>query len=304
VGLILILFLFLVFTSGIFIIFKKGIFTKTIDYTLISKTGNGLSEGMPIMFSGFKIGTVDELELSEEGNVKITIKIPLKHKKWIRKGTKFILEKPLIGSPAIIIKTDNMETPLLDHQEIQKISVIDDINEVIKQARPVLDQILQITQNINILTNKESDIAKTLKNINRISNKLRKKETVTEMITGDKYSAKNIAKLTKNLKIISQQTLDSIRKINGLIDSSKTQIIGKQGVFPNINTILRDLINKLKKFEFLVYNINKTGENIATSTTEIKALQQQIDDLIDTSNEMIKKINSYLPAKEKEIELP
>ncbi len=304
VGLLLTAFFVALIISGIFIAFQKGVFTKTITYTLISKTGNGLSEGMPVMFSGFEIGKVDKLELSEDGEVEITIKIPVKHEKWIRKGTKFTLEKPLIGSSAITIKTENMNTPLLDHGEIQEIDVIDDINEVIKQARPVLDQISQITQNINYLTNKESDISKTLANVKIISKKIKQKDTVIEMITGKKSSAKEIAKLTENLKLISSQTLKSINKINQIIDSTQTQVTGKEGILSNTNTILKDLIKKLKKMDKLIKNINKTGKNVANSTTDLKEMENQINELLNTSNQMIKQLNSYLPSDKKEIKLP
>lgn len=96
--------LFMIITSVMilsfvgYVAYKKGIFATQHTYTLSSKSGENLTEGMPVVFSGFKIGRVDALELNEDGLVLIKIKVADQHIKWIRQDSVFILEKPLTGA--------------------------------------------------------------------------------------------------------------------------------------------------------------------------------------------------------------
>jgi len=77
------------------------------------KIGRELDDGMPVEFSGFNIGKVEDMELSQEGAVLIKIKIPKRHIKWIRSDSVFSLDKPLIGAPKITVKTKNLNSPEL-----------------------------------------------------------------------------------------------------------------------------------------------------------------------------------------------
>ena len=82
--------LFIVITSALiiaavgYLAYSKGFFTREYIYTLSSKTGEDISEGMPVLFSGFKIGRVETVELNDQGLLLIKIRVPEQHTKWIR----------------------------------------------------------------------------------------------------------------------------------------------------------------------------------------------------------------------------
>jgi phospholipid/cholesterol/gamma-HCH transport system substrate-binding protein len=61
VGLFVVLTSLLIITSVAYLAYSKGFFTKEYIYTLSSKSGEDLTEGMPVVFSGFKIGKVEAL---------------------------------------------------------------------------------------------------------------------------------------------------------------------------------------------------------------------------------------------------
>jgi len=61
VGLFVVLTSLLIITSITYLAYSKGFFTKDYIYTLSSKTGEDLTEGPPVVFSGFKIGKVEAL---------------------------------------------------------------------------------------------------------------------------------------------------------------------------------------------------------------------------------------------------
>src|SRR3990172_7112424 len=118
VGLFLIISTMLIALSIGYVAYKKGFFAKVHTFTLSSKSGEELTEGMPVVFSGFKIGVVHALELSDDGSVLIKIKVPERHVKWMRADSTFIVNKPLIGSPRIVVVTKNLRSPLLSPKQV------------------------------------------------------------------------------------------------------------------------------------------------------------------------------------------
>ncbi len=135
---------------------KKGIFEPTHTFTLSSKTGEDLAEGMPIHFAGFRIGRIDELELNDQGMVIIKVKVPRRHVKWIRTNSIFSLYKPLIGSPRLIVSTENMTSPSCGGQGPRMV-VVNDINEAIKQLTPIIEEVGQIVSHIETITGNLAD---------------------------------------------------------------------------------------------------------------------------------------------------
>src|SRR4030042_260288 len=116
-----------------YVAYRKGAFARVYTYTLSSETGESLTEGMPVVVWGFNIGRVSGLELNEQGTVLIQIKIPERHNRMIRADSKFKLEKPLIGSPRIVVSAGRPATPPLSPNSISEITDTSDINANIER---------------------------------------------------------------------------------------------------------------------------------------------------------------------------
>ncbi len=116
VGLFILITSLLIVASIGYVAYRKGVFSRVYTYTLSSRTGENLTEGMPVAVWGFTIGRVSSLELNDQGIVLIRIKIPERHIRMIRADSQFILDKPLIGSPRILVKTADLNgLPLVDN---------------------------------------------------------------------------------------------------------------------------------------------------------------------------------------------
>ena len=76
VGLFIVLTAIVILLSLLYLAYEKGFFEKVFTFTLSSKSGDGFTEGMPVVISGFNIGKVHALELNDKGIVLIRIKIP------------------------------------------------------------------------------------------------------------------------------------------------------------------------------------------------------------------------------------
>ncbi len=274
VGLFVIITSVLIIASGIYLAYSKGFFTREYIFTLSSKSGEDLTEGMPVLFSGFKIGRVESLELDDQGFLLIRIKIPERHVKWIRSNSTFSLYKPLIGSSRLIVTTPNLTSPELSPKTIPEIVIINDINETIKKVQPTLVKLDSVVTNIE-----------------KITTTLANKGSLIEMATGDSESAKSVN--------------ESLKKVRDILVKTDEQVYGDNGALPLIRKILKDVIVKLEKLNTALDNVVKISADTADSTKDLKLLRAEIDAAVNSIGKLVKDLDRIIPSKkEPEIKLP
>ena len=316
VGLFITITSLLILASIGYVAYKQGMFSKVYTYTLSSQTGENLTEGMPVAVWGFTIGRVSSLELTDQGTVLIRIKIPERHNRMIRADSKFILDKPLIGSPRILVKTTNLNGLPLPPLTIPELTESNDINEIIKRAQPIIDKADRIMGNLEGIT---ANLADPKGNVNRILQdaeslvaRFSKKDSLLEMAVGDPESVKSIHEALKKLRDITAkadgilQRVDGIlQRVDGMAGKTDEEFYGRDGVLPQFRNILRDLIAKLAKIDATFDNINKISTEAADSTKDLKALRNELDETVTAIGNLAGEIDRMIPFKTRpEIKLP
>ena len=237
----------LFFLGVIYVVSEKGIFEKKYYYTLMAESGEDLAQGMPILFSGFEIGTVINMDLDDDGRVKLQIEIPEHQLRWVKSDSKFILDKPLIGSAKIMVITENLESETLDINQKRNIVTKDGINELVTKVQPVLDDLQAIAKNINMITSKESDLNQILHHLE-----------------GG----------TKEAKYVIQNAND---KILGDNNSS----------IAKVNAILDDIALKVKSLDTTINAINGISEDLGGMKNDIKFTLKKTDQVVEGLNSLI-----------------
>lgn len=256
--------------------YKKGFFEMEESFTLASKTGEGIKEGMPVIFSGFNIGRVVSSDLDDKGVVLVKITVLKRHTKWIRSDSRFTLEKPLFAAPRIVISTDNMQSPLLSSKYIPTLTEVSDINELIKKGQPILDQVKRIVEHVETVTKNladpHGDVNKTLGNTQRLTKKLN----------------------------------DIMIKIDSIAGKTDEQLYGNDGAMLLIRGILKDILLKLRKLSVTVDNINNISTNASDSTKDLKYLRGELDNTVNSISELVGKLDKIISSfkKDPEFELP
>jgi len=302
VGMFIVLTVLLIIAGLGYMAYKKGIFQTENTYTLSSRTGDGLSVGMPLYFSGFKIGKINELELSDKGMVMITITVPAQHAKWIRSDSKFVLEKPLIGSPKFTVTTKNMRSSLLSTNSVAILTEVNDINDAIQRIQPILEQVAAITDNIEQLTGSladpEGDMSNILKHARELTGTLSAKKSILEMAVGDEKSVQAIHASLRNTRNITDQ-------VGQLLKKTDEELYGKDGIIPLIIKILRELVTNLGKIGKTLDNVTKISSNTAEATSDLKILRGELDTTVNSLNRLINELDKKIPFKsEPKIKLP
>ena len=247
VGLFIVCTTIAVILALLYLASEKGFFANVYTFTLSSKSGDGFTDGMPVVFSGFKIGQVSELELNEKGVVLIKIKIPQRHVKWIKTDSTFILYRPLIGAARIVVTTNNLNSPPMPPRKIAEVEIVNNINDMIKIVQPLIEKITQIAENLE-----------------RIS-----------------------------------------KKVDKMADKTDEQIYGKEGTLPQVNKILKNIINKLEKLDTTVDNINKISKDTSEGTKDFRMLRSDIDDAVNAMDDVVIKLDELISSKkDPEFKLP
>jgi phospholipid/cholesterol/gamma-HCH transport system substrate-binding protein len=316
VGLFITITSLLIMASIGYVAYKKGVFSKVYTYTLSSKTGDNLTEGMPVAVWGFTIGRVSSLELNDQGTVLIRIKIPERHIRMIRANSAFVLDKPLIGSPRIIVKTADLKGPLLSPETIPEITESNDINEIIKRAQPIIDKADRIMGNITQITanlaDPKGEVNRILRDAETVVSRFSKRDSLLEMAVGDPESVKSIHEALKKLRDFTAkadgilQRVDGIlQRVDGMAGKTDEELYGRDGVLPQFRNILRDLLAKLVKIDATFDNINKVSSEAADSTKDLRALRNELDETVTAIGKLADEIDRKIPFKNRpEIKLP
>jgi ABC-type transporter Mla subunit MlaD len=76
-------------------------------------------------------------------------------------------------------------------------------------------------------------------------------------------------------------------------------------VLAHVQTILKDLIVKLKKIDPVLDNIHRISADTADTTKDLKMLRQDIDSMVLDINNVVNDIDKLIPLKkEKQLKLP
>ena len=254
---------------------EKGFFEIVHTFTLSSKSGDGFTQGMPVVFSGFDIGKVQALELDDKGVVLIKIKIPQRHVKWIRTDSTFILYRPLIGVPRIVVTTDNLNSKPMPKDKITEVETVNDINDAIDKIQPLLEKITQIAENLERLSGKIDAMA----------------SKTDEQVFAKEGTIPQINKILKD--------------VNGKLEKLNEQVFSNDGTLSQVNKIIRDVAGKLEKLNTTVDNINKISTETAEGMKDFRTLRSNIDDTVKALDNVSKEIDALISMKkEPEIKVP
>ncbi len=301
VGLFICLTALLILASLGFLAIKKGVFEKVHTFTLSSKSGDGFTEGMPVVFSGFNIGKVDDLELNDQGLVLIKIRIPDRHVKWLREDSAFVLYRPLIGSPRIVVNTENFSSPPLTKDALPEVSSVNDINDAIARIEPVLHKVSQIAENVEKLTrdlaDPKGDLHRSLANAQKITGHFSTKKSLLEMALSDEASIASLTDSLKKLKDITSSIDTILNKIEQMADDTQLNLYGQNGTLPQVNTILKDLTGKLKKLDTTVDNVNSISADASGGLKDLRLLRADIDNAIRAVDNIAQKLDALIGSK-------
>ncbi len=302
VGLFTIMF-FVVTSAYVYLLLaEKGLFDKRYNYNFNTQSAKDFSVGMPLKFSGFNIGVIDNISLKDDGTVSIVFSVNEENKKWIRMDTILKMSKPLIGSPYIEIQS-NLDNALLKSDSTIKIIQSDDINDMISKMEPIIEKIIKIIDNIGTITkylaSEDSELIKTIKNLEKFSAKLANEDSLLTSVTGDKNSTQNLVNSINQLNLSMKDVKNITKNISDVSGSLDDKIIKPSSdAIKEVHKIMKDVTRKLEM-------IDSTVKSVGSYDKDLVDVKDQISLAIEKSNQIMDKVDAMLQDDEKsEVTLP
>jgi phospholipid/cholesterol/gamma-HCH transport system substrate-binding protein len=308
VGLLLVLTLTLAVAFIGYTLYARGVFERSQKLILISDNADGVSIGMPISFSGFPIGQVDRMSLTDEGKVRIEMSIPVKDAKWLRDSSVFTLEKSLVGSAKIRAISTNLTDPLLPADAERPLYTGDATQEI----PGLIIKVREVLTNLQTLTDKQSSLSQSMANLQTVTGRMAGQYGVMGGILGADENSRKVVDAIDHANALLGSLNDVSLKVDGILNKTDQRLYGQGGIMDEtqkavvqINAILIDARASLKKADAILKNTQGITSDIKGATTDLATLRSQVDDSLAKVDSMLKELNRKWPfSHETEVKLP
>jgi phospholipid/cholesterol/gamma-HCH transport system substrate-binding protein len=308
VGLLLVLTLTLAVAFIGYTLYARGVFERSQKLILISDNADGVSIGMPISFSGFPIGQVDRMSLTDEGKVLIEMSIPVKDAKWLRDSSVFTLEKSLVGSAKIRAISTNLTDPLLPADAERPLYTGDATQEI----PGLIIKVREVLTNLQTLTDKQSSLSQSMANLQTVTGRMAGQYGVMGGILGADENSRKVVDAIDHANALLGSLNDVSLKVDGILNKTDQRLYGQGGIMDEtqkavvqINAILIDARASLKKADAILKNTQGITSDIKGATTDLATLRSQVDDSLAKVDSMLKELNRKWPfSHETEVKLP
>jgi len=308
VGLLLTLTLSLAAAFLAYALYARGAFESTQSLILVTDNAEGVGAGMVMTYAGFPIGQVKRLNLTDAGDVRIEMAIPVKDAKWLREGSVFTLEKSLVGGAKIRAFTTNLsEKALPDNAERPLITgdAMAELPELIAKVKGILD-------NVDGITKGDSSLNQSLAHVKTITENMTGEYGVVGGVLGSPEHAKKVVQALDRANTLLSSLNGVSLKVDSVLTKADQRVFGQQGVMDEaqkavvqINAILTDVRESLKKVDAILANGQTISADVKEATTDVAILRTQVDDSLVKVNHLINELNRKWPfSRDVEVKLP
>ncbi|MDB5860075.1 MAG: hypothetical protein JWQ76_3764 [Ramlibacter sp.] len=304
----------LVFTLGLivgsafYLLRARGFFEAKQHLVLVADNVEGVIAGMDLTFSGFPIGVVKNVDLGEQGNVRISIDVRQKDAKWLRTSSVFTLVKGLLGGPQLRAYSGVLtDPPLPDGAErpVLRGDANEEIQRVIGAAKDVLD-------NLNQITAQNSELNKAMGNLQTFTQKLQSRQGALHAIFGNEEDARKLM-LTIDRANAALARIESLSgNADRLIVNADRQVFGADGLATDARAavkqmqgLLGEARGSLQKVDAVLKEAQGIAGNVRTATDDLGSLRGDVEANLRKIEDLINDLNRKWPfAKDRKIEVP
>jgi phospholipid/cholesterol/gamma-HCH transport system substrate-binding protein len=219
--------LFAVVSIGI----QQGVFAPSTRIYFITDSGQDINERMAVKLSGFKIGHVVRLTLTETAKVKVTIAINDKYMQWVRSDSKAsLLKEGFIGDAVIEISPGSDKNGPLPEESVivfeRAPGLTDVVNNLYDEIVPLLKDLKRVTEYV---ASPEGDFRQSMQKANELFSTLpattKKLDTV---LTDTANQLPSIMRSGRETLKKSEKVIDSVSRtwpINKNIEPPKAEML-------------------------------------------------------------------------------
>jgi phospholipid/cholesterol/gamma-HCH transport system substrate-binding protein len=298
----------LIIAAAIFILRARGYFEPKQQLFLVADNAEGVVAGMDLTFSGFPIGTVKKVSLSERGQVRVEVDVIRKDAKWLRTSSVFTLVKNIFG-PAQLRAYSGVLTdpPLPDGAErpVLRGDFNEEVGRVIGAAKDVLD-------NLNQITAQDSELNRSMANLQAFTQKLQGRRGALHAIFGNEEDARKLVAAVERANLAMAEIQQLARRGQTFVQHADTRVFGPNGLATDtqasmrqLQGLLTDARGSLQRVDAVLKEAQGAASNVREATADLGPLRAEVETNLRKIEDMINDLQRKWPfAKDRKIELP
>ena len=279
----------------VYVMHARGVFEPTQKLTLVADDSSGVIPGMDMTFAGFPIGRVRQVELGDDGKVKILVDVQSKDAKWLRASSVFTLESSIVGETRLRAYTGvltDAPLPADSTRTVLRGDATAEIPRIVATARALLE-------NLETMTATGSDVNASLANLSAVTGRMSGRYGVLGGALGGDEEAKKL--------------VEALDRVNVILAKADQRVFGKAGVMDDtqaairqLDVVLQDASTTLKKVDAVLVEAQAVGANTRAATEDLGALRGEVDASLRKVNRLVEEINRKWPfaRSSQEIKLP
>lgn len=278
----------------LFVMYSRGVFEDTQRLVLVADDSEGVLVGMDMSFSGFPMGRVRRIELGEDGRARILIDVLRKDAHWLRTSTVFTMERGLVGETRIRAFSNVLTDPPLPDNAVRQLLRGDATAEIPR----LVATMRALLENLERMSGADSSLNQSLGNVQVVTERMKGKYgALGGALGGDEHARKVIAALDRTNALLAK-TDQRIFGAGGAMDST-------QDAVAQLNAMLRDVRESLKKADAVLAEAQAIGANARVASGDLGALRAEVDASLRKVGHLVDEINRKWPfARDAEMKLP
>ena len=292
----------------LYVMYARGVFEKQQELILLSDDSEGVIAGMDVTFSGFPIGRVRRIELSDEGKVRIIVDVPQKDAPWLRTSSIFTMERGLVGETRIRAFTGILTDPPLPpgaERTVLRGDTHAEIPRLVASARAILE-------NLDSMTGDDSKLNTTLGNLKTFTERLTGRYGVLTGVLGNEEDAKKIVALLDHTNTLLTKADQRVFGNKGIMDSTQATMDGAKATMDDtraavaqLTGVLTDARATLGKVDAVLAEAQAVGANTKAATADLGTLRAEVELSLRKVSQLVEEVNRKWPfSRNTEIKLP
>jgi phospholipid/cholesterol/gamma-HCH transport system substrate-binding protein len=278
----------------LYVMYARGVFESTQRLVLVAEDSEGVIPGMDVSFAGFPIGRVRQVELAQDGKVRILVDVPRKDARWLRTSSVFTIERSVVGETRIRAFSGVLTDPPLPDGAMRTVLRGDataEIPQLVANARTLLE-------NLANMTGTDAPLNTSLVNVQNLTGRLGGRYGLLGGALGGDEEARKLLQTLGRVDTLLAKADQRVFGKNGVMDETQAAIV-------QLHVVLKDASTSLKKVDAVLAEAQAVGANARVATKDLGVLRGEVDASLRKVNRLVDEINRKWPfARDTEIKLP
>ena len=291
---LVILMVVIVSASLAYVMYARGVFESTQQVVLIADHSEGVIVGMDLTFSGFPIGRVRRIELSDDGKARIVVDVARKDAKWIRTSSVFTMERSLVGVTRLRVFSGVLTDPPLPDGAIRTVLLGDATAEI----PHLVDTMRSLLGNLENMTKSDSSLRASLDNVQAVTQNLRGPYGGLGVVLGGDGNAQKVITVLDHINTLLAKIDSRVFGVDGVMDES-------QAAITQVNELLSGIRTSLKSVDVVLAQAQVIGSNVEVASVDLVVLREQVEASLRKVEHLVKEIDRKWPfPRDTELKLP